>query len=164
MAYIGKTRTPSYFFQADEMTQDLAKRMRCNMTPCEKLLWQQLRAKNIAGAKFRRQHPIKFYIADFYCHEARLVIEVDGPIHAIADQSEHDINRDAEMDRLGIKTLRFKNDEIINHMGTVLKLIKESVIIGRDAVAHTGKDILPYSKDLSPALPLEGRETFGGDC
>jgi very-short-patch-repair endonuclease len=47
------------------------------MTPCEKILWQHLRTNNLAGLRFRRQHPIRFYIADFYCHAARLVIEVD---------------------------------------------------------------------------------------
>ena len=80
MAYIGKTREPSFQFYADQTTIDLSKELRRKMTPYEKVLWQRLRTKKIVGFKFRRQHPIKFYIADFYCHEARLVIEVDGPI------------------------------------------------------------------------------------
>jgi very-short-patch-repair endonuclease len=125
MAYLGKTQNPSYFFLADEMTTALAKRLRRNMTPCEKLLWKRLKAGNINGAKFRRQHPIEYYVADFYCHEARLVIEVDGPIHAKPDNREHDENRDAEMNRLGIMVLRFTNDEIKNHIGKVMRRIKE---------------------------------------
>ena len=80
MAYIGKTREPAFQFYADQTTIDLAKKLRRKMTPYEKALWQRLRTHKIAGFKFRRQHPIKFYIADFYCHEARLVVEVDGPM------------------------------------------------------------------------------------
>ena len=94
MAYLGKNRHPAFQFYADQTTIDLAKGLRKNMTPCEKILWQHLRSNKIAGCKFRRQHPIKFYIADFYCHEARLVIEVDGPIHDRNDRQEHDKQRD----------------------------------------------------------------------
>ena len=86
MAYLGKTREPSYFFYAKPETIEFAKSLRRDMTPCEKLLWERLRRKNIRGVKFRRQHPIEYYIADFYCHEARLVIEVDGPVHEREDQ------------------------------------------------------------------------------
>ena len=128
MAYLGKTENPSYFFGADETTLNLAKRLRRTMTPCEKLLWNRLKAKNIAGAKFRRQHPIKFFIADFYCHEVRIVIEVDGPIHTALEHIEYDANRDAEMDTLGIRVMRFTNDEIKYHTCKVIRLIKALVI------------------------------------
>jgi len=61
------------------------------------------------GWKFRRQHPILYYIADFYCHEYRLVIEVDGGIHQIDRQKHNDINRSAELESRGIRIIRFRN-------------------------------------------------------
>jgi len=77
--------------------------------------------------KFRRQHPIEYYVADFYCHEIRLVIEIDGPYHQRIDQKEHDDNRSAEMDRFDIKLIRFTNDEINNHIGRVMQKIREEI-------------------------------------
>ncbi|MEI7662673.1 MAG: DUF559 domain-containing protein [Bacteroidota bacterium] len=65
MAYIGKNREPAFQFYADPTTIELAKKLRRKMTPYEKILWQRLRANKIAGLKFRRQHPVKFHIADF---------------------------------------------------------------------------------------------------
>ena len=128
MAYIGKTREPAFQYFADPTTIELAKELRRKMTPCEKTLLQRLRTKKIAGFKFRRQHPIKFYIADFYCHEARLVIEVDGPIHNRIDRREHDQQRDGVFEDFGITILRFSNDEIRYHLTQVLKIIKTVTI------------------------------------
>ena len=129
MAYIGKTREPAFQFYADQTTIDLAKGLRRKMTPSEKVLWQRLRAKKIEGFKFRRQHPIKYYIADFYCHEARLVIEVDGPIHDRNDCCEHDQQRNGIFEDFGIMVLRFSNDEIRYHLKQVLKKIEEILIM-----------------------------------
>jgi very-short-patch-repair endonuclease len=116
MSYIGKTRGPAFQFNANQTTIDLAKELRRNMTPSEKVLWQGLRSHKIAGYKFRRQHPIRYYIADFYCHEARLVIEVDGPIHDRIDRREHDQQRNGVIEDFGIKILRFSNEEIKYHL------------------------------------------------
>ena len=98
------------------------------MTACEKILWKKLKDKNIRGVKFRRQHAIGFYIVDFYCHEARLVVEVDGPIHITNRRKEHDDNRTAEMERLGIKVIRFTNNDIRIRIGWVMQTIRENVI------------------------------------
>jgi very-short-patch-repair endonuclease len=75
------------------------------------------------GLKFRRQHPIHFYVADFYCHEKRLIIEIDGGIHEEDRIKEHDDNRTAELERLGIRVIRFTNDEVIKSKELVLKRI-----------------------------------------
>jgi very-short-patch-repair endonuclease len=135
MAYIGKTREPAFQFSADQTTNDLAKELRRKMTPSEKLLWQRLRNHKISGLKFRRQHPIRWYIADFYCHEARLVIEVDGPIHQNADRAEHDRQRDGVMEELGIKVLRFSNNQVRFHLPRVLKEIKNTAVARLSGVA-----------------------------
>ena len=129
MSYIGKIRVPAFQFYANQKTIDLAKELRRKMTPSEKVLWQRLRSKKIAGFKFRRQHPIRYYIADFYCHEARLVIEVDGPIHDRIDRREHDQQRNGVIEDFGIMILRFNNDEIKYHLVKVLKKIEEVTIM-----------------------------------
>ena len=129
MSYIGKIRVPVFQFYANQKTIDLAKELRRKMTPSEKVLWQRLRSKKIAGFKFRRQHPIRYYIADFYCHEARLVIEVDGPIHDRIDRREHDQQRNGVIEDFGIMILRFNNDEIKYHLVKVLKKIEEVTIM-----------------------------------
>ena len=127
MAYLGKTRIPEFLYNSDGETAEFAKLLRKRMTLCEKVLWERLRRKNILGVRFRRQHPIGFYIADFYCHELSLVIEVDGEIHKRKEQKEHDENRSSEIDRLGIRVIRFTNNEIRNHIGQVMQKIRSEI-------------------------------------
>ena len=70
-----------FYFGASATTKALAAEMRKNMTYAEKVLWQQLRNRKLDDLKFRRQHPVAIFILDFYCHEKKLAIEVDGGIH-----------------------------------------------------------------------------------
>jgi len=109
--------TPEIFLRAAEL--------RRNMTRAEKLLWQGLRSKKILNLTFRRQHPVNMFIADFYCHKARLVIEIDGSIHEIEGSREKDKGREDEFEKFGIKTIRFTNDEIYESMDRVIEDIKE---------------------------------------
>jgi len=95
------------------------------MTIPEKLLWDKLKQKQICGLRFRRQHPIEFFIADFYCHQIRLVVEIDGEIRN--QQEEYDDGRSAEMEKFGIKTIRFKNWEVENDIDDVIIKIKNIV-------------------------------------
>ena len=127
MAYLGRTKETVMYFGANQETQELAKILRRKLTPMEKVLWQNLKNKNILGVKFRRQQPIWFYIADFYCHELKLVIEVDGPIHQHQERKEKDQNRTAELDRFGIRVLRFTNNNIKNNIGSVMRRIREVI-------------------------------------
>ena len=101
------------------------KELRNNSTPQEILLW--LKLKNLQlGFKFRRQHSIGGYIADFYCPNKKLVIEIDGSQHFREDSKEYDISRSNYFNGLGIKVLRFTNNEINTNMdGVVLKIINE---------------------------------------
>jgi len=125
MAYLGKTREPAFFFRADQTTTNLAKLLRKKMSPSECELWQCLRGKKLGGLKFRRQHPINFYIADFYCHQARLVVEVDGLIHNNEDQKRHDQQRTGIMKDFGIMVLRFSNDQVHKNLPKVLETIEK---------------------------------------
>jgi very-short-patch-repair endonuclease len=77
----GKEEHPIYFGVTPEILR-LAGELRSSMTPAEKILWSHLRNRKVLGFKFRRQHPVSDFIVDFYCHEARLVIEADGSVHS----------------------------------------------------------------------------------
>ncbi|MCX6249537.1 MAG: endonuclease domain-containing protein [Bacteroidetes bacterium] len=128
MAFICKTIEWVQYFGAPAETIEFAKLLRRRLTPAEKLIWQRLKGKNIKGMKFRRQQPIGHYIADFYCHEIRLVIEIDGPIHLNKERSLYDKSRTAEMNRYDIKVIRFTNDEVRNHIGMVMNTIREEIL------------------------------------
>jgi very-short-patch-repair endonuclease len=113
------------FFGAKAEVFNLALRMRKNPTEAEKAMWEILRKFRKSGYPFRRQHPIEFYIADFYCHKLRLVIEVDGEIHSERDIQIHDEGRTGEMERFGIRVIRFTNDQILNNSASVLEQIRK---------------------------------------
>jgi len=113
------------FFGAKAEIFNLALRMRKNPTEAEKAMWEILRKFRKSGYPFRRQHPIEFYIADFYCHKLRLVIEVDGEIHSERDIQIHDEGRTGEMERFGIRVIRFTNDQILNNSASVLEQIRK---------------------------------------
>jgi len=115
----------SMYFKAKAETIQAAKLLRENMTEYESILWERLKGKQIDGFRFRRQHPIDFFIADFYCHQARLVVEIDGGIHE--KKKEYDEGRTAEMEKFGIKVIRFSNDQIISNLDYVVSIIKKTV-------------------------------------
>lgn len=104
-----------------------ARYMRQNPTPAERTLWRRLRAKQVGGFRFRRQHPIGRFIADFYCAAARLVIEIDGSIHDATEQREYDAARQAHLEEVGLRVLRFSNAEVINETDVVVEVIVEAV-------------------------------------
>ena len=108
----------------------LCRELRQKQTPAENLLWQVLRNRAFMGKKFLRQHPIcvkssmgrnQYYIPDFYCDEAKLVIEADGPVHLY--KKEYDKNRDEVLKSLGLTILRFTNEKIVTDMASVLTTI-----------------------------------------
>ena len=100
------------------------KELRKSSTPQEFKLWLYLKTKNL-GVKFRRQQSIGPYIADFYCKEKNLVIELDGSQHV--ETKEYDKERDSYLQTLGIKVIRFWNNEIDKNMDGVLIKIKEKI-------------------------------------
>ena len=97
--------------------------MRKQQTGGEEFLWNLLRRRQLLGFKFRRQHQFGKYIADFYCHEAKLVIECDGSAHGSNERWRHDQNRDAYMIAQGLRVLRFTNEQIVDHTEEVLREI-----------------------------------------
>ena len=109
------------------------------MTPAERRLWNILKLRQVEGFRFRRQHPIGPFIADFACLEARLVIEVDGGQH---DESSTDPARDAFIRREGFKVLRFWNNEVMANLEGVCSVI-----------AHALAERCPH-----PSLPPQAEE------
>jgi len=105
----------------DSAKVNAAKQQRRTMTIAEKLLWQQVRANRLGGFHFRRQQIAAGYIFDFYCHAARLVVEVDGAIHE--QQRDYDKVRDLALTKLGFRIVRFSNDVIIRDLQHVVTQI-----------------------------------------
>ena len=114
------------FYNAKPHIFEKAKALRDNITLAEKLLWEKLSGKKVLGLRFRSQHPIDIFIADFYCHPIKLVVEIDGGIHQNEKQNEYDMGREAELKKLGIDVIRFTNEEVINNIDGVIKAIKEN--------------------------------------
>jgi very-short-patch-repair endonuclease len=92
MVYKKRTIDRAMFYGAQPETFKFAEKLRNNMTEAELILWDRLKQNKLNGYRFKAQHPIKSFIADFYCHKARLVIEVDGKIHNTKETKEYDIN------------------------------------------------------------------------
>ena len=114
-------KSPWYIF-------DLAKDFRKNLTESEKKLWGLLKNNQFKNIKFRRQHPIWRYIADFYSEELRLIIELDWKIHDDKIQKEYDIERDNLLTNYGFSILRLKNEEILdNSWDFIYKLINDFI-------------------------------------
>ena len=109
--------TPSTFQNARDL--------RHNETNAEKKLWQLIRNRQINGRKFRRQHAIADYVLDFYCHECKLAIELDGGIHNLKENKQYDIARTNVLNEFQITVLRFRNEEVINNVESVLKRIAD---------------------------------------
>ena len=105
---------------------ELAEELRGRMTEAEKILWDVLR-KNDWQLNFRRQHPISIYIADFYCHKIKLVIELDGGYHHDTEVKIYDATREKDISDFGIRVIRFKNEEVISNIENVLIKIKHSI-------------------------------------
>lgn len=102
-----------------------AREMRHPQTPAEAILWHKLRNRQLRF-KFRRQHPIYRFIVDFYCAEAKLLIEVDGESHMEPDQEIYDKARTEYLENLGYKVIRFTNDDVKYNLQAVAEVILQT--------------------------------------
>jgi len=98
-----------------------ARELRNRMTEAESILWEELRLRRLDNFKFRRQHPLGIHILDFYCHQKKLGIEIDGGYHETKEQKTLDQHRTDILSKQNIKIIRFKNEEILNQLNQVLK-------------------------------------------
>jgi imidazole glycerol-phosphate synthase subunit HisF len=103
-----------------------AKHLRRNMTDAETVLWMHLK-KGINGFKIRRQHPIGLYIADFYCHKVKLIIEIDGSIHNSTETKKNDEERQKDLKRWEYLVVRFSNQQVMKKPEEVIAIITEKI-------------------------------------
>ena len=114
----GRTTTPIPAYIVE-----LCRKFRREPTTAEKLLWRCLRNRQLNGLKFRRQHPLGRYIADFYCAEAGLAIELEGNVHKRAEQREYNKIRKEELEARRLQVLRFENQKVLKRAESVLAKI-----------------------------------------
>lgn len=119
-----KSKMP-YYHKATERIFKNAKELRRNQTPAEELLWKILRSHKLDGLKFRRQHPVSWFIADFYCHELKLIIELDGGVHELEEVKAYDIRREKKLRSLGLTVIRFKNEQVYTEPEVILNSVLE---------------------------------------
>ena len=119
--------TRDMFYGASIGTIRAASILRKNTTLAEKVLWKRLRNRNLFQVKFRRQHPLDIFIVDFYCHELKLVIEIDGEVHYSEEAKEYDSSRQSCLEQLGLTVMRFTNHEVIFEIDSVLTRIHHYV-------------------------------------
>ncbi len=113
------------FYQAPGFIFRNAKRLRDKPTDGENILWQCLAKKQLNNFRFRRQHPVGNFIVDFYCHKAKLIVEVDGSYHFTPEQILLDQHRTKELNLHDLKVIRFTNNQIKNNIEEVLTEIKK---------------------------------------
>jgi len=116
----------SMHFGASKTIFQYAEILRNKMTDAEKIIWEKLCNKQL-GVRIRRQHPIWVYLADYYCHELKLVIEIDGGIHLKKEKREYDIDREVILNEFGIEIIRFRNDQVLKELDTVIERIIEKI-------------------------------------
>lgn len=117
-----------YFHGANKETKKFAKDLRHNSTSAKDLFWKMARNRKILNLKIRRQHPIGKYIADFYCDELKLVIEIDGSIHDLENIKQKDLIRDNFMKEEGLHILRFSNEDVFSNPHLIEEGIKKHML------------------------------------
>ena len=109
------------------MKYEFARKLRREQTEVERKLWYALRDRRFHGIKFRRQQPLGFYVVDFICFEAKLIIELDGSQHAFPENAEAERIRTAFLEKEGFRVLRFWNLELQNNFDGVMEAIRHAV-------------------------------------
>jgi len=144
---------------AYKILKENARNHRDNPTPAEEKLWEALRAKKLAGYKFRRQHVIGNFIVDFLCLRKRLVVEIDGGYHDQAEVAEADVLRTKALDLYGFQVIRFTNEEVLEHLEDVLQAIYQKL----SHLPTFTKEELDENLHLTPPFGGAGGQKFPAD-
>ena len=116
---------PPRRWRTSRTVKKAARELRGRTTPAEEALWAVVRRQQIDGLQFRRQHPIGPFVLDFYCPSQKLCIELDGPVHdGTADRDEA---RTDALNTLGIRVIRFRNDEVLGEIDAVIARIRTTL-------------------------------------
>lgn len=129
----------SMHYGAKKGTFRFASALRKNLTEAERKLWSNL-CNKLTGYKFRCQHPTWRYVTDFYCHEMKLVVEIDGPVHLLEETVQNDIDREKNLCSFGLTIIRFTNAEVLDDSDTVMDKIEFKI--------NEIKSLLDFSADI----------------
>ncbi|MEO6733678.1 MAG: acetylglutamate kinase [Ferruginibacter sp.] len=146
-----KENDVNMYYGASPMLFELAKQLRGRMTVAEEILWDKIKI-NEWHLKFRRQHPIALYVADFYCHKLKLVIELDGGHHENREVKIYDEARERDIEQFGITVLRFKNEEVTFDIEGVLTKISSKIAAMESATKQTSSPNNSPSRDGGVSL------------
>ena len=114
-----------------------ARRLRKEMTHCERMLWSRLRRKQLLDVQFYRQKPIGNHVVDFYAPNAKLVVEVDGSQHLGLEHRQNDGERDAYLAGCGLQVLRFSNTQVLQEIDAVVGVILQALVEWRGEIPPT---------------------------
>ena len=114
------------FYKADPLIFENARELRSKLTPAEQTFWLRLK-EQFPEYKFRKQHPISIYIADFYCHKLKLVIEIDGSIHDSKEAKSDDEKRQKNLENLNLTVICFTNEQIKNEVESVIEIVTSAI-------------------------------------
>lgn len=118
-----KSKIPQYY-NAPIEKQKLAREFRKELTFAEDRFWKMVHNRKLLNLKIRREHPIGPFIADFYCHDLKLVIEIDGDIHLVPHIKQRDISREYYLRTLGLSVIRFTNEDVLFNPDIIEEKIK----------------------------------------
>lgn len=153
--------------KTSRIAKEIARKLRREQTDAEKLLWEKLRNRNFLDLKFTRQHPIyyfkddmkKFFIADFFCNELKLIIELDGKIHE--NQEDYDEAREEILYTKKMVILRFRNEEIKENINTALIKIKRFINQQFPSLLSAGRQMRLWRKSEKGKACLAGSARQG---
>ena len=143
---------PNSLSRTRERARVRASALRGRSTDAERALWHRLRDRRLAGHKFRRQHPIGPFFADFVCIERRLIVEIDGGQHFSEAGQGDDASRTAKLKALGFHVVRFDNRVVLTEMDAVLQSLQDSLTVGHphpNPLPPAGEGAIDSSKETS---------------
>ena len=143
-----------------------ARELRRPQTRTESLLWEALRDRRLGGLKFRRQHAVRRFVVDFYCHELRLALEVDGGVHESPEQQEADGVRQAELEEGGLRFLRVSAHDVESALAVVLERLEVEIAVlsGPHPAAPSPHSCVAGEGEFEPGAllaPLSREERIG---
>ncbi len=134
----------STFYDASQNIFENARFLRMNMTDAERRLWKKLESRKFRNLKFRRKHPMKKYILDFYCPEYKVAVDVDDGIHSKTDQIEYDQTKTKYLKESGIREIRFTDEDIMLDINETLRRI-ERFIFTSPPPSPNGEGVTPLA-------------------
>lgn len=117
----------SYYHQPPDLFR-IARSLRTQQTQAEVLFWERVRGHRLAGLKFRRQHVLLGKIVDFYCHQAKLIVEIDGEVHSTEQQTIADQHRDSMFMHRGYVVMRISNNDVIMRLDAVCTRVAAAAV------------------------------------